>query len=86
MLKLDGRWIFTGRLQAALILLVSKMFIRTSMQGVTVYWLLWNGELSHKERKPQWPVTVGNNLPCFMVAGKLKVNFAYETSGHSGRQ
>ena len=48
MLKLGGRWIFTGRLQAALILLASKMFIRTSMQGVTVCWSLWNGKFGYR--------------------------------------
>jgi len=56
-LKPEGRWIFIGRLQAALILLVSKMFIRTSMQGVTVCWSLWNGEFSDRERKLEWLVT-----------------------------
>ena len=84
-LKLGGRLIFTGRLQDALLSLVLKMFIRTSMQRVTVYSSLWNGELSDRERKLDWLITVGN-VPCFMVAGKLKVKCAYETSGPSGRQ
>lgn len=85
MLKLGGRLIFIGRLQDALLLLVLRMFIRTSTQGVTVYSSLWNGELNDRERKLDWLITVGN-VPCFMVAGKLKVKFAYETSGPSGQQ
>jgi len=74
-LKLGGRWNFTGRLQAAHILLVSKMFIRTSMQGVTVCWSLWNGEFSNWGRKLEWLLTFGNGVLCFTckVAGKLKV-------------
>lgn len=50
MLKLGVRWNFTGRRQVAPILLVSKTFIRTNMQGVTVCLSLWNGELSDRGR------------------------------------
>ena len=43
--KHGGRLNFTGRLLAAHILLESKMFIRTNMEGALVFLLSWNGLL-----------------------------------------
>ena len=43
--KRGGRSNFTGRLLAAHILLESKMFIRTNMEGALVFLLSWNGLL-----------------------------------------
>ena len=69
--KHGGRSNFTGRLLAAHILLESKMFIRTNMEGVLVFLLSWNGLLKFHRIIFVFVSLSIRCSPCQAVTGKI---------------